>query len=852
MEEKKQSRNIKKAPLLMGIAFIVLGCTLGITSLAWFVSPQTKQDIHGIGGEAKGSYFESGDGKSAETAYVIAKPQQLYYFNWLQDLGYFNEDNDKDGNIDTVYFKLDDSLQESGLDMTGFILPPAGSEKYPFVGNFNGNGVTISNLTISNNETNLKKTGWPNKADEEVKGSISIVGFFGIIGEYEGDAAISGYEVSANAVNDLYFDDIKIETSTDKTLVGLIAGYVNGSLQNCGVRKGYFDFQNSSVSVITNAKEDGSTKPLQGNSKLSQYSLIGAYNSNHFTWTGQPSDTTTGTDWGGSIDLSSLSKRINYIAKSANGGSKPAASQTYSAFNAKLYYSRSFNWDEPYKNGQYAAMMATTCLPLNIDLETATISVTDSSSMGTYYTNGSHTAEPVLDTNTGYIAGKGSQGGRSTPRLHSKYYTSTNSGENGINYSIYASAGQKEISSSGTKSELKIDDNSYQIYDIFQPKNISLYYVDSATGTTYRIKDNDNENQDWPSQPSGVTDKEVDDCGFGNTETGYYSVKKKFSKMLSDEQTDTLIKSNQISLNSLQMFGDSNTSTMTTSFYGSENSQIKINGSDGLKKYSSYEMLDGGINFTLKQSGSIKIILGAYASSSTDSPMPAIYKVNRSSDQVSIDSYQKIKSVYQISQSSDTYYYEYAEENSTADQIPAGSTSMKVCDLENLYAGKFKSKCAYYVEIPLNAGTYWFGSDDKQNKAAFVLYLDIGSNAGNESPTPTTETIPPIDFVYYSDAAKKTIKPINATKETTDDEGKTTTVSDYTPSKVTFDISGAPSTVYFYRVRSVDAEGKETIIMYYANTAGSSATIGIVGTGASTTSVGSKDGYEEKDTTSGS
>lgn len=827
----------------MGIAFIVLGCTLGITSLAWFVSPQTKQDIHGIGGEAKGSYFESGDGKSAETAYVIAKPQQLYYFNWLQDLGYFNEDNDKDGNIDTVYFKLDDSLQESGLDMTGFILPPAGSEKYPFVGNFNGNGVTISNLTISNNETNLKKTGWPNKADEEVKGSISIVGFFGIIGEYEGDAAISGYEVSANAVNDLYFDDIKIETSTDKTLVGLIAGYVNGSLQNCGVRKGYFDFQNSSVSVITNAKEDGSTKPLQGNSKLSQYSLIGAYNSNHFTWAGQPSDTTTGTDWGGSIDLSSLSKRINYIAKSANNGNTPAQYKSYSAFNASLYYSQKFDWDTQNQYGQYASMQAGTYLPLNIDLQTATISGTYTGDMGSYYTSGSNSTEPVLDSNTGYITGK-LESGSATPRLHNKYFDSTDT-YNGINYSIYQTD-SKNTTYSTNKSNLEIDDATYSIYDIFQPSNISLFYADSSSGDTYRITDSDNASKTWSTSVTSNT-KSIEDCGFGNIETGYYKVKKNFAKMLSDEQTDTTIGKSTINLNALQMLGPT-TNKMTTSTY----TNVKISDStSGATTYDSYQMLDGGVNFVLKQSGSMKIVLGAYAASksgsTTDSVLPAIYKVVRTDGGKTISEYKKITHVYKTSDTANPYCYKYTD---SQDTIPSDAT--EVCNLEKLYSGCFKQKCAYYIEIPLNAGTYWFGADDQKNMSSFILYLDIGSNAGNESPTPTTETIPPIDFVYYSDAAKKTIKPINATKETTDDEGKTTTVSDYTPSKVTFDISGTPSTVYFYRVRSVDAEGKETIIMYYANAAGSGATIGIVGTGASTTSVGSKDGYEEKDTTSGS
>ena len=37
------------------------------------------------------------------------------------------------------------------LDMTNWPLPPIGTTKYPFIGNFNGNGSTIENLTTTNN-----------------------------------------------------------------------------------------------------------------------------------------------------------------------------------------------------------------------------------------------------------------------------------------------------------------------------------------------------------------------------------------------------------------------------------------------------------------------------------------------------------------------------------------------------------------------------------------------------------------------------------------------------------------------------------------------------------------------------
>ena len=55
---------------------------------AWFVNP-TRSEAH-VGGNIKGSYFEDGDG-SEEHPYIIARPIQIYYLAWLQDIGYFNK-----------------------------------------------------------------------------------------------------------------------------------------------------------------------------------------------------------------------------------------------------------------------------------------------------------------------------------------------------------------------------------------------------------------------------------------------------------------------------------------------------------------------------------------------------------------------------------------------------------------------------------------------------------------------------------------------------------------------------------------------------------------------------------------
>ncbi len=835
MKAKRRESEVKKPILILGIAFIVLGCSLGVTSLAWFMNPTNRKTVEGIEGQATGNYFDGGDG-SKESPYGISTAKQLYYFNWLQDLGYFNKDANNDNTLDKQYY----FVLKKDIDASDYTLPPAGTAKYPFLGHFDGAGYKISNLTISNtkgdDKSGLSKNGWPSDADDKVAGNISVVGFFGIVGEND---IISGenltslaYTVDVNEVEDLYFDNLTVETSTDSTLIGLIAGYANGKLTNCGVHKGKFNFQNSSVGVITNSTEGN---PLKGNDKLSKYSLIGAYNSSHFEWKGIPqSDKQTGGDWGGSIDLSSLSKRINYIAKSKNNGKTPGTYSEYNAFNASLYYYiRGFDWDTTYKAGQYAALQSGTYLPLNIDLAKATISGSYTGEMGSYYTSGSNSAEPILDSNTGYITGKNS-GSNATPHLHSKYFdSSTDTG--GIQYSIYQTD-SKNTNYSKTKSDLKIDETTtYSIYDIFQPSNISFFYAD-ANGNSYRISDDDNSSKSW-STTATANAKNVSECGFGNTTTGYYKVKKNFAKMLSDQQTDTIIGANTINLNSLQMY---KSSTMSKSTY----TNVKINDStSGATVYDSYEMLDGGINFALKQSGSMKIVIGAYATGTDTSVLPAIYKVNRSSDGKTIldSGYRKITNVYsKTSNGKTTYYYKYGD--NTSDDIPSDAT--EVCNLQKLYDGCFKKYCAYYVEIPLNAGDYWFGANTTKNDAGFVLYLDIGSNAGeSDSGGESDNTIPPIDFVYYSDTANKTIKPIDSTIEKTDDDGKTTTVPDYTPSKVTFAISGKPTSVYFYRSWAKNEDNEDILVVYYCNLTGETlAPIEVTGTG--TRDEGTESGYE--------
>lgn len=296
----------KKAALITGISFIVLSVSLAIPSLAWFAKAQTSSRLDGLSGTAHGSYFNGGDG-SKDKPFEINNPKQLYYFNWLQDLGYFNTPNDGKTAIDQVYFKL-----TSDLDMTGYTLPPAGTKQYPFVGNFDGASHSISNLVITNDESALKQAD-PPKGATYSDGTLSqaqIVGFFGVVGSLDGSDKVNSYtyDTKANAINNLGFDGLDVISSSSSTLMGLAAGYVNGLIKGVGVKDSSLQAK-SSATPITD---------VAGVKNISDYSLVGYATEDYKSRTevrdetlatpqiDNPNTNHGSTNWGGSVNMKQM------------------------------------------------------------------------------------------------------------------------------------------------------------------------------------------------------------------------------------------------------------------------------------------------------------------------------------------------------------------------------------------------------------------------------------------------------------------------------------------------------------------------------------------------------------------
>lgn len=351
-----------KTKTLIFVSIIV--CLL-LTSLmlvnftfAWFAD--TRSSSFSATTSIQRSYFESGDGNAPvdgwEPAtyneqgnlitgggisgpFEIHRPIQLYYFAWLQQLGYFNKTNDN-GEIKQYYFYL-----SNDLDMTNLVLPPIGSDSTPFVGNFNGNGHVISNLNVINDQGNLSDI------PEGGKGGNQIIGFFGVIGGQnatvsDGTATVTigghnyTYSSSVNEVKNFGLNSVTIssQTPTDsKTLVGIVAGYVNASVRNVAVC-------NSTIAVNSGI---GAVTDITGN--LSDFSLVGfcedAYKDSLYaenirvfepTLVSSVTSTTDGgeNDWGGSIDMLNIYKRLYHVLK-GSGTSSYTVSDTHIFYDAQ-------------------------------------------------------------------------------------------------------------------------------------------------------------------------------------------------------------------------------------------------------------------------------------------------------------------------------------------------------------------------------------------------------------------------------------------------------------------------------------------------------------------------------------
>ena len=247
------------------------------STMAWFVETTViGSDKAPIKGKTEGAYFAYGDG-SEEHPFGINSPRHLYNLAWLQYLGYFNN-NLLGPTSGPVYFELDPEM-ETALDMAGLTLPPVGTNQFPFIGYFNGNGKTIENLDVDNvvGTNHITKKPYAvnddalaanNVLKESTGGStfsssntVSIMGMFG-------KTATLGANDTTTHIHDLKLDSTTITSSSTNLVVGVVAGYLDSKVSNISV-------SDPSINVTNSPSTYGNLD------NISEYTLVGYATQNY-------------------------------------------------------------------------------------------------------------------------------------------------------------------------------------------------------------------------------------------------------------------------------------------------------------------------------------------------------------------------------------------------------------------------------------------------------------------------------------------------------------------------------------------------------------------------------------------
>ena len=700
-----------KISLLLYI--ILISLAISVTAYAWLVnSLHTNPTFTGV---VHKSYFESGDGTSSAQyidglhttdtgcAFEIKYPVQLYYFAWLQALGYFNQPGENNS-IDQVYFYL-----SSDLDMTGWTLPQIGTQTYPFVGNFDGNGHTITGLTVQNVNT-IDNNSWSDKPDQQISG-LNIIGFFGVVGTLgntntttaailnnNGFVATSGYSYSSqvNSISNLNLEDIVVKTDLSSSLIGLAAGYVNGTLENIRLVGG----------TIVNCS--ATTALSEYTTDLSEFSAVGfctdAYKSTSTNTTiiqqdpvvviddGSGSLPGQGNNWGGSIDIKTLNINL-HNAFITNGLSSSTTMGSHSLNDAKFNMTRSATGNP-----------TTTSVIYRWRTNTAVRLISDNSFN-------------ISNANTGYITGSTIGTGVNGSPKSSSYY---------IDYICYSLNNQSATAT-------KIRNHTQASYN---PNTLEV--VTRSGNAWVRITDSYNQNNtSVNSAISGYARKTVEELGFVKYNQSRASLNELFLKA-DGTTSETYVHGIHFDTNAV-----STSTTMTLA-------SAKILG----QTYSNYQMPIGCIDFRVRDAGRINMFAGSYynltsntgtssqlTSSNLNDSFFSLHHIFRDANQ-NLTGSKEISVIYTNTDASTNtdlpYVYKY-----TDNTYSTGSAGTMLFDMQYLWGAAPVVLTLYYFEIPVNPGEYALGAVKQGNtiksKGAYLLYLDISANATFTDKVTTTE-----------------------------------------------------------------------------------------------------------------
>lgn len=752
MEKRRNKR-------ILALVLVGLTATAVVTaSVAWFKSGSFISLDGSNGGDAglkagtETFYYAGGSGTKLDP-YIIANRTHLYNLAWLQYIGTYNTPT-----IQQNYFEIQLPSGQTTLDMDGLTLPPIGTDTYPFLGNFDGNGYTISNLIISNDNPKQSDSAFgsakPNPTsipDEAIP--PEVVGFFGVVGKLpEQDISYSSSVVS---VSNVILKNLTVSSKTEKTLIGLAAGYIDGAMSGVRVSgTAKLDLASSGKqkvsSTITNNVSDYGLVGYSAQAKESIFTqeISKYYASDDPAHGGAP-------NWGGTFDSrghmawiykNSIATRVNnnvtmeYATVSKNG----TKSISNSIFN--------LSWKIPNKSTTYVTSIygtATTSTqydryanPDNIDIAPKNTTIRNATTKYVEYEITDNTYIPlkfeqdVLETdysdlsvsneNTGYLLG------------------SNLNGNDNINVSTFGSFYYGAIANSlkdNNSSDTSANNNCGQDLT-YNSSNLELLTYSKSDGGWRRIKDKYNKDHSTASNAiKNYAKKEISDLGL----VKYTETRDKLENLFTSRKRIQGIHFTR---------GNVNVGAKRTFASG-----IKVLGQDR----TNYELPKGAIDFNLATNGYITYFAGSYNYDSvTTFPFFSLYKVNRDNANNSgeITSIQKISKVYNnpyySTYGGPKYFYEMSNFNSSAGTYPSTSSYVAysniivdsngtkrapttseinnatlVCDIESASSTNIRN-VLYYFEIPVDAGEYALGNmhfaTGNTTFGANLIYLDIGVN----------------------------------------------------------------------------------------------------------------------------
>lgn len=753
---------------------VVLCC---VATFAWFDNSVGSLDFStNFGGSSMAAYFNGGNG-SQGTPYEIDNPTNLYNLAWLQYLGYFNLRSGLNNGRAQTYFKLTSNIDMSEVASYLKALPPIGTSEHPFIGQFDGNNKTVSKLNVSNKRedygvypTNAKfdnsgmLTTCADAADA-TPSQIEFVAMFGVVGDFnEWVTKSSAYTGNDNNVefcdsraepalnpspdpqkanqffygsmyvDSMYVDNLVVKSYTDNTLVGLAAGYVAGSLKNFGVYRSTINLAGGSKGTTLAKTIDANGNQVAYGNTVSRFSIVGDYDTTLVGWTEKPSGSSgDGNDFGGSVDMRTLNRRINYLS-AVTGAFDSNGMMNYTSdsfgINVRPDTSTEFYWNPEKPSARIAYLNDGTVLPLNVDKEKMGLSSLTSteitktiSSNGrsvTYHTNveySSNQSEIMTLNNTGYIVGGGAYSDGNMGFIRSRIQPIAN----GIYGGIYRSLGYNKASypdavynkSAFEMLTIGTDGKTYRILD------------DVKTSTTTALSDYIDGSVRFDASPLNFKEYEVVRNNFdktmenANVVHGFHFMNR---LPTGNAGVNVVVESDKILERDGVLIDKKyyTTGEVPTLYSSAEHVQSK------------YQFVKGGLNFTLRKSGYITAILGTFYHPSTKESLFDLYKVVRTNGK--IDSLVKIDNVYKD------------DETGTISYDPSDTTGKtKVFSFSSLTKEKILDKgAAYYFEIPVIADDYVIGAaEDSTSYNAYLMYLDIGANASGDMKY----NIDSVDFV---------------------------------------------------------------------------------------------------------